>query len=121
MGRHVLAEDYVRALKGRRVIAREVDEALANVDALLLPALSIPAPPLGQETVPVKGGSEPVRTAMLRCTQPFNVSSHPAISIPCGTTPQGLPIGLQIVGRLNDTTALLRIARSVEAALDTQA
>jgi aspartyl-tRNA(Asn)/glutamyl-tRNA(Gln) amidotransferase subunit A len=121
MGRHVLAEDYVRALNGRRVIAREVDAALEHVDALLLPALSIPAPPLGQETVPVKGGSEAVRTAMLRCTQPFNVSSHPAISIPCGTTPQGLPVGLQIVGRLHDTAALLRIARSVEAALDTHA
>jgi aspartyl-tRNA(Asn)/glutamyl-tRNA(Gln) amidotransferase subunit A len=117
MGRHVLAEDYVRALNGRRVIAREVDAALEGMDALLLPSLSIPAPPLGQATVPVKGGQEVVRTAMLRCTQPFNVSSHPALSLPCGNTPAGLPVGLQMVGRLGFTSDLLRVARSVEAAL----
>lgn len=117
MGRHVLGEDYVRALNGRRVIAREVDAALEGMDGLLLPALSIPAPPLGQATVPVKGGQEMVRTAMLRCTQPFNVTSHPAISVPCGNTPAGLPVGLQIVGQMGFTSDLLRVARSVEAAL----
>ena len=117
MGRHVLAEDYVRALNGRRVIAREVDAALDGMDALLLPALSIPAPPIGQATVPVKGGQEAVRSAMLRCTQPFNLTSHPAISVPCGNTPAGLPVGLQAVGHMGRTYDLLRIARSIEAAL----
>jgi aspartyl-tRNA(Asn)/glutamyl-tRNA(Gln) amidotransferase subunit A len=117
MGRHVLAEDYVRAINGRRVIAREVDAALEGMDALLLPALSIPAPPIGQATVPVKGGQEVVRSAMLRCTQPFNLTGHPAISVPCGNTAAGLPVGLQIVGRMAQTYDLLRVARSVEAAL----
>lgn len=117
MGRYVLAEDYVRALRGREVIRAEIDRALAEVDALLLPALSIPAPPLGAAAVPVKGGQEPVRSAMLRCTQPFNLSGHPSISVPCGSTPSGLPIGLQIAGRRGGTIDLLQIARAVEAAL----
>jgi aspartyl-tRNA(Asn)/glutamyl-tRNA(Gln) amidotransferase subunit A len=117
MGRYILAEDYVRALQGREVIAREVERALAQVDALILPALAIPAPPIGHVTVPVKGGEEPVRNIMLRCTQPFNLSRHPAISLPCGTTPAGLPIGLQIVGRLGQTPELLAVARAVEATL----
>jgi aspartyl-tRNA(Asn)/glutamyl-tRNA(Gln) amidotransferase subunit A len=117
MGRHVLGEDYVRALRGRDVITAEVDAALRDVDALVLPALSIEAPPLGASTVPVNGGEEPVRNAMLRCTQPFNVSGHPAISLPCGTTPAGLPVGLQIVGHRGRTTELLRVARAVERAL----
>lgn len=121
MGRYVLAEDYVRALEGRRVLAREVDRALDGMDALLLPALSIPAPVIGDASVAVKGGREPVRNAMLRCTQPFNLTSHPAISLPCGATPAGLPVGLQIVGRLGETPELLRVARSVEAALGTRA
>jgi aspartyl-tRNA(Asn)/glutamyl-tRNA(Gln) amidotransferase subunit A len=121
MGRYVLAEDYVRALEGRRVLAREVERALDGLDALLLPALSIPAPVIGDASVAVKGGREPVRNAMLRCTQPFNLTSHPAISLPCGTTPAGLPVGLQIVGRLGETSELLRTARSIEAALDTRA
>jgi aspartyl-tRNA(Asn)/glutamyl-tRNA(Gln) amidotransferase subunit A len=121
MGRYVLAEDYVRALEGRRVLAREVERALDGLDALLLPALSIPAPVIGDASVAVKGGREPVRNAMLRCTQPFNLTSHPAISLPCGTTPAGLPVGLQIVGRLGETPELLRAARSIEAALDRRA
>jgi aspartyl-tRNA(Asn)/glutamyl-tRNA(Gln) amidotransferase subunit A len=118
MGRHVLAEDYVRALRGRDVITHEVNRALAEVDALLLPALSIEAPPIGASTVAVNGGEEPVRTAMLRCTQPFNVSGHPAISIPCGASASGLPIGLQIVGHRGKTTELLRIARAIEQRLN---
>jgi len=121
MGRYVLAEDYVRALEGRRVLAREVERALDGLDALLLPALSIPAPVIGDASVAVKGGREPVRNAMLRCTQPFNLTSHPAISLPCGTTPAGLPVGLQIVGRLGETPELLRAARSIESALDRRA
>lgn len=114
MGRHVLGEDYVRALRGREIIRQEVEGALAGVDGLVLPALSIEAPPIGAATVPVTGGEEPVRNAMLRCTQPFNLSGHPAISVPCGTTAAGLPVGLQIVGHAGRTTDLLRVARAVE-------
>ncbi len=51
---------------------------------------------------------------MLRCTQPFNLSGHPAISVPCGTTAAGLPVGLQIVGKTGRTLDLLRIARAIE-------
>jgi aspartyl-tRNA(Asn)/glutamyl-tRNA(Gln) amidotransferase subunit A len=117
MGRHVLAEDYVRALRGRAVITREVDAALADVDALLLPAMAIEAPPLGAKTVAVNGGEEPVRNAMLRCTQPFNVTGHPAISVPCGATRTGLPVGLQMVGHRGRTADLLRVARAIEHSL----
>jgi aspartyl-tRNA(Asn)/glutamyl-tRNA(Gln) amidotransferase subunit A len=117
MGRHVLAEDYVRALHGRALLTREVDRALHGVDALLLPALSIEAPPIGAATVPVNGGNEPVRAAMLRCTQLFNITGHPAVSLPCGITREGLPVGLQLVGHFGRTGDLIRIARAVERAL----
>lgn len=118
MGRYVLAEDYLRGVRGRLVIRREIDRAIDGVDALVLPALGIEAPPIGAASVLVKGGKESVRTIMLRCTQPFNLSGHPAISIPCGTTKAGLPIGLQIVGHLGRTPDLLRVARAVERALN---
>jgi aspartyl-tRNA(Asn)/glutamyl-tRNA(Gln) amidotransferase subunit A len=117
MGRYVLAEDYARAQRGRTVLGQAVDRALSDVDALILPSLAIPAPPLGAATVPVKGGTEVVRSAMLRCTQPFNLSGHPAISLPCGTTSAGLPVGLQIVGRRDHTADLLSIALTIERAL----
>jgi len=117
MARYVLAEDYIRALRGKAVIAHEVDRALDGVDALVLPALAIPAPPIGAVTVPVKGGPDAVRSLMLRCTQPFNLSGHPAISIPCGRTSDGLPIGLQLVGHKGRTTALVQAALAAEAAI----
>ncbi|MEO8678947.1 MAG: amidase [Vicinamibacterales bacterium] len=117
MARYVMAEDYIRALRGRAIIAREVDRALDGVDALVLPSLAIPAPPIGAATMPVKGGADAVRTLMLRCSQPFNLSGHPAISLPCGTTPAGLPIGLQLVGHKGGTPALVQAALAVERAI----
>jgi aspartyl-tRNA(Asn)/glutamyl-tRNA(Gln) amidotransferase subunit A len=113
----VIAEDYVRAQHGKAVIAAEVDRALDGVDALICPALSIPAPPIGATTMPVRGGPENVRALMLRCTQPFNVSGHPAIALPCGVTPDGLPASLQLVGHRTGTHALLQTALAVECAL----
>ena len=117
MGRYVMAEDYVRAERLRARLRREVDAALADVDVLALPALAIPAPPLGAVDVPVKGGREAVRAIMLRCTQLFNITGHPAISLPCGLTRDGLPVGLQLVGRRGATPALLAAAAAVEARL----
>lgn len=114
MARYVLAEDYIRALRGKAVIAAEIDQALHGVDALICPALAIPAPPLGAATVPVKGGTEAVRSVMLRCTQPFNLSGHPAIALPCGNTPAGLPVGVQLVGHKGRTPALVQAALGVE-------
>jgi aspartyl-tRNA(Asn)/glutamyl-tRNA(Gln) amidotransferase subunit A len=117
MARTVLAEDYVRALAGKDRLTREVDAAIAGHDALLLPTLPIPAPLLGTDSVQVGGARRPVRALTLRLTQLFNVTGHPAISIPCGVTSEGLPIGLQLVGARGETEALLRVACSVEARL----
>jgi aspartyl-tRNA(Asn)/glutamyl-tRNA(Gln) amidotransferase subunit A len=114
MGRYVLGEDYARARRGRELIRREVDAALQGVDALLLPALAIAAPRIGVPTVRIGAAEEPVRNVMLRCTQAFNVSGHPAITIPCGTTTDGLPIGVQLVGAAGDTPGLLRVAAAFE-------
>jgi aspartyl-tRNA(Asn)/glutamyl-tRNA(Gln) amidotransferase subunit A len=114
LGRYVLAEDYVRAQQGRDVLRAEVDAALADTDALVLPALAIPAPPIGASTVKVGTGDQPVRAMMLRLTQLFNLTGHPAISLPCGTADGGLPCGVQLVGRRHGTGDLLRIALASE-------
>ena len=114
MGRYVLAEDYVRGLRGRDLLIREVDEAIAGCDGLLLPTLPIPAPTIGSETVHIGGSDEPVRSVTLRLTQLFNLTGHPAISIPCGNTRGGWPIGAQLVGDRHRTTALLGTASALE-------
>jgi aspartyl-tRNA(Asn)/glutamyl-tRNA(Gln) amidotransferase subunit A len=114
MGRHVLAEDYVRALNGRELLRREVDAALGEHDALVLPTLPIPAPPIGAETVQVGSTREPVRNVMLRLTQLFDITGHPAIAMPCGNTSSGLPCSAQLVGARNHTDSLLRVALACE-------
>jgi aspartyl-tRNA(Asn)/glutamyl-tRNA(Gln) amidotransferase subunit A len=114
MGRYVMGEDYVRALAGREVLAREVDAALAQHDALVLPTLPIVAPPLGAASVEVGKTKEPVRNVMLRLTQLFNVTGHPAVSIPAGTASTGLPCGAQLVGCRHQTDVLLKVALACE-------
>jgi aspartyl-tRNA(Asn)/glutamyl-tRNA(Gln) amidotransferase subunit A len=113
MGKYVLAEDYVRALRLREHLARSVDAALARCDALLLPALPIAAPPLGAATVDVDGTVEPVRSAMLRLTQLFNITGHPAIAMPGGVDAAGFPLSLQLVGHRGRTARLLTLASAV--------
>ena len=114
MGRYILAEDYLRAQHGREILRREVTEALTDHDALVLPTLAIPAPPFGIESVTVDGLTDSVRNLTLRLTQVFNLTGHPAISIPVGNTATALPCGLQLVGHANQTVDLLTVARYVE-------
>ena len=120
LGRYVLAEDYVRAQRGRVVLAGEVDTALEGCDALLLPALPIVPPRLGVERIAVGGTTEAVRPLTLRLTQLFDLTGHPAIAIPCGHA-GGLPAGLQLVGRRDGTAALLALAAVWEQTIRGQA
>ena len=115
MGRYVMAEDYVRAMSLRARLTRAVDRALDGCDALLLPTLPIAAPLIGAATVDVDGRQEPVRGVMLRLTQLFNITGHPAISLPAGLTADGWPVGVQLVGHRNRTDELVDVAALVEA------
>jgi aspartyl-tRNA(Asn)/glutamyl-tRNA(Gln) amidotransferase subunit A len=114
LARYVLAEDYVRALAGREILRREVDAAIAPREALVLPTLPIPAPLIGAESVMIGSGKEAIRNVMLRLTQPFNVTGHPAISLPSGLTAAGLPCAVQLVGGRMQTDALLSVALACE-------
>src|SRR5262249_30573492 len=116
IGEKVLAVDYIGAFEARERLHRAVDAALDGCDALVLPTVAIVAPTLGLQDVAMSGGQQvPVRSAMLRLTQLFNVTGHPAISLPVPTT--GLPVGLQLVGRRDQTAGLLAVARACERAL----
>jgi aspartyl-tRNA(Asn)/glutamyl-tRNA(Gln) amidotransferase subunit A len=117
MGRYLLAEDYVRAQRGRNVLRAEVDTALAGCDALVMPTLPIAAPLVGANLVDIAGKQEPVRSMMLRLTQLFNLTGHPAISLPMAQTAAGLPCGMQLVGRRHATEALLGLASACETLL----
>lgn len=118
-GRGIPAVDYLAAKAAQDALRRAVDAALDGVDALLLPTVPITAPPIGAVEVAVgPGGAKMVgvRAAMLRNTQLFNLSGHPAVSLPLPGAP--LPVGLQLVGRFGDTAGLLAIALACERILN---
>ena len=114
-GQFVLATQYVNAQRIRRVIRAGVDKVLTGVDALLLPTTPIPAPRIEEREATVDGITQDVRAWLTRCTRPFNLTGHPTLSVPCGLTRGGLPIGLQLVGRMFDEGTLLRLGAAYEA------
>jgi len=114
-GRYVAAEDYARATQAQAVMRLAVDRALGRADVLLLPTSPITAPIFGTATVRLGDVEESTRNALLRLCQPFNLTRHPAITLPVPTPPGTLPVGLQLVA--SDTERLLDIALAVEAAL----
>ena len=117
MGGYVLAEDHIRALRLRRVLRAAVDRAFAACDILLLPTLPIPAPPVGAASVEVGATRAPVRAAMLKLTQLFNITGHPVIALPAGVGADRLPHSLQLVGPPGRTERLLDVAAAVEQVL----
>jgi aspartyl-tRNA(Asn)/glutamyl-tRNA(Gln) amidotransferase subunit A len=112
-GELILATDYVRALQARTLLQRGWQQAFEDVDVVLGPSTPQPAPAVGQQEFP---GGEPVLAALIRLATPGNVSGLPALSVPCGFTGAGLPIGLQILGRPFAEPMVLRVGRAYEAA-----
>ena len=113
-GGEVRAVDYwmARALMERS--RAEFAAALAMVDAIVVPAAPIAAPLVGSERVRVGDGEETVRGALVRLNRPSNFTGLPAMSVPCGFTKDGLPVGLQLIGRAFDEGTLLGLARPYE-------
>ena len=114
-GERVSAAEYIerrRQLDGAR---RSIGQVFADVDALVTPTMPMPAPAIAD----LKANPEALRPAelkLLRNTRPFNVWGLPAISLPCGFTQSGLPIGLQIAGPHWREDLVLRLAHAYEQA-----
>ncbi len=115
-GASVTAADYLDARTVVRRATQEFRECAIQIDALLAPTVPIAAPRIGEERVTIAGAEEETRGALLRLCRPANLWGAPAISIPCGATEQGLPIGLQIVGFEGREAALFALAEVYEAA-----
>ncbi len=118
LGVAVSGADYVRGQQVRGLVRGAVDQALARRDVLLAPATPIAAPTLGQTDVVIRGQTVDVRASLIRFTRPFNLSGHPACSVPCGMTASGLPVGMQLVGRPFDEATVLRAADAWQRATD---
>jgi aspartyl-tRNA(Asn)/glutamyl-tRNA(Gln) amidotransferase subunit A len=89
---------------------------LKTCDVLLTPTVPVTAPRLEETTLKWPGQTESVTAALPRLTRAFNLTGTPALSVPCGFTPGGLPIGLQIAGRAYDEATVLRVGHAYEQA-----
>ncbi len=116
MGTKVSAITYLSALELREKFAQQFHLALeqAGVDALAVPTTPIAAPLIGQETIPLGDKDHSMRALLLRANRPANLAGVPAISIPCGFTRAGLPVGLQLIGAGSQEYLLLQIAHLFE-------
>jgi aspartyl-tRNA(Asn)/glutamyl-tRNA(Gln) amidotransferase subunit A len=118
LGTEVRAVDYLRAMEIKREVTRDFDAAFERVDIIVAPTLPVAAPRLGTKETEIAGEKETVRSAFVRLNRPANFTGHPAISIPCGFTHAGLPIGLQFIGPSWSEARLLAIALSYEEATE---
>jgi aspartyl-tRNA(Asn)/glutamyl-tRNA(Gln) amidotransferase subunit A len=115
MGGQISRDAYIKAQSDRAQMRKAVDSVLSDCDVLVLPTMPIPPQPVGAATVVVDSIEQPLRPLTLRLTQLFNLTGHPAISIPCGETRDRLPCGIQLVGRHKQTPELLQTSLSCEA------
>ncbi len=117
-GLFISAADYLRAQQGRAIFDRAARLLLDDVHLLAGPTEPVTAPPLLQQQV--LAGEQEIGTvaALTQYTRPYNITGFPAISVPCGFTAEGMPIGLQLAGRPFDEETVLRAAHAFEQSTD---
>ncbi|MFQ5745077.1 MAG: amidase [Acidobacteriota bacterium] len=109
---------YLQAQRLRALLAASMAQVFQATDLLVVPTLPITAPPLDARLVDGPEGPLDVRAALTLFTRPFNLTGLPALSVPCGFDAQGLPIGLQIVGRPFEEAAVLCAGHAYQQATD---
>jgi aspartyl-tRNA(Asn)/glutamyl-tRNA(Gln) amidotransferase subunit A len=117
-GEKVPAVRYLAALDVRKRLLAEFAAVFQEVDAIVAPSLPVPAPLIGAETVDIDGQETGTRPAIVGHSRPANFTGLPAISVPCGFTRAGLPVGLQLIGPAFEEASLLRIAYAYESSND---
>lgn len=110
------APEYARSILRRGAYFDKVQRFFAAYDLLLCPTVAVPPFQVGSEGPRQIAGQPVSRRAWFALTPPFNLTGQPAATVPCGFTPDGLPIGLQIVGRRFDEVTVLRASAAFEAA-----
>ena len=113
-GERPKAYRYANARRRGMLATDEFDRVLDGVDVILTPSVPLSATEIGQREISIEGYEEDVRSALTRFTGPTDLTGHPSLSVPCGTTNSGLPVGLQLIGRLFDEATLYRFGRAYE-------
>jgi aspartyl-tRNA(Asn)/glutamyl-tRNA(Gln) amidotransferase subunit A len=104
---------YLKALQVRTLLRRDYDQAFERADVIAMPTTPTPPFRLGEKT------GDPLQMYLADVfTVSANLAGLPGISVPCGFSPDGLPIGFQLMGRMFDEATVLRVADAYEGSTD---
>ena len=117
-GLFISATEYLRAQQARQVFCQQVAGLLESVDLLAGPVEPVTAPRIMERRVEIGGQSLPAVPMLTKYTRVYNITGSPAISVPCGFGPDGLPVGLHLAGRNFDELTVLRAAYAYQQATD---
>ncbi len=119
-GQQVSAVDYLQAQQERRQFSSAIRAVMQRVNGLVLPTLPLPAFPveLSNQDILIDGVVDNSTVSLLRLNMPFNLAGLPSISLPCGFSTDGMPIGLQIAGKPFEEAMILRIAHAYQQLTD---
>jgi len=112
--RSMSAHTYIEGINKRAKLTKNISSQLEGIDVIITPTTPITAPSLGLKEVVLEGELDSVGECLIRFTSVFNITGHPAISIPCGLTPESVPVGLQLVANHNREDILLNTAYAYE-------
>ncbi len=114
VGQCILAEHYVKAKRFIETYRQQTNALFDQVDVILTPATPEIAQKVGTVSTRRDGIDEAIGNAITRYTTFFNMTGHPALTMPCGMHSEGLPIGLQLIGRYFEEKTVFRVAHDIE-------
>jgi aspartyl-tRNA(Asn)/glutamyl-tRNA(Gln) amidotransferase subunit A len=117
-GLAIPAVSYLEAMRWRGPALAAYLAAVSGTDAVLAPVAPVPAPTIAESDVGNSDGAEAVIQRLTRFTRPVNYLGLPSLSIPTGFTRNGLPVGMQLIGRAFDEATLLQIGAAFQRATD---
>ncbi|TMD09096.1 MAG: Asp-tRNA(Asn)/Glu-tRNA(Gln) amidotransferase subunit GatA [Chloroflexi bacterium] len=119
VGEMLLATHYLQAQRYRTLLRHEFVEAFEHVDVFICPTLPFVATPVGDMKVVIEGGKEEdMLSAIMQYTGVPSLTGLPSMSVPCGFSPDGLPIGMQIIGKPFDEATIFRVGHAYQQATD---
>ncbi|BDH61896.1 glutamyl-tRNA(Gln) amidotransferase subunit A [Lysinibacillus sp. PLM2] len=114
-GERYLATEYIHALEYRKLLKSQFMEAFQSVDAFILPTLPFVARNIGDTTISIKEGQdEEIGVIVSQFTGIASLTGFPALNLPCGFDEQGLPTGMQIIGKPFEESLLFRIGQAYQ-------
>jgi aspartyl-tRNA(Asn)/glutamyl-tRNA(Gln) amidotransferase subunit A len=113
-GAETTAQEYADALQYKEQADGAFREAFEEVDVILTPTVGMTAPVIGEREPVINGEKMVLRWLMTRLTAPTNFVGSPSLSVPCGNSQSGLPIGVQLIGKWFDEATLYRVGYAIE-------